>query len=127
MVSPISRIALTQEICFSEMVKPLANVQNITESNLSLIFIITVLLENSGLLTCKKYSFICKRRVFFFLGSDNKKQVLYSHLIGHLKVVWGWGVWLVHSVERVAFDLRVMRSSPMLGIKIIKKKQKEVV
>lgn len=35
-----------------------------------------------------------------------------------------WGTWLVQSMERVTPDLGVVSSSPMLGVKFTKTKQK---
>ena len=33
-----------------------------------------------------------------------------------------WGAWLAQSEEHVTLDLRIMSSSPMLGIEVILKK-----
>ena len=36
-----------------------------------------------------------------------------------------WGAWLAQLVKHATIDLRVVNSSPMLGMEYIKKKKKE--
>ena len=59
---------------------------------------------------------------FFFLPDSllffNRLDLLEQFYI-HSKIkqkLQSWGAWLAHSVQHVTLDLRVMSSSPMLGV-----------
>ena len=56
-------------------------------------------------------------------GRANKQKVMKdlcqnSHWNGANRNHNSWGAWLTESAERVIFDLRVVSSSPILGVEI---------
>ena len=42
----------------------------------------------------------------------------YSHHWEYIKKIIWWGTWLAQSEEHMSLDLRVVSSSPMLGVEI---------